>query len=73
MIFQREGETLNEAIKRQCAERGHDFYRSHRCWNCNIPFSEVEKLIIVSPRKPQPERESFSEVDYTFAEGRHFQ
>lgn len=43
MIIQREGETLHKAIKRTCAERGHDFsHGSHRCWNCNIPYNKLD-------------------------------
>lgn len=67
MIFVREGETVHAAAKRQCAERGHDFYRSHRCWNCNMPISELNKVIIVSPRR---EPESFDN-DYRFNTGSH--
>lgn len=61
MLFVKTGETTQQAAKRQCAERGHDFYRSHRCWNCNIPFNEVDKP-----------KESFDN-DYRFIEGRHVQ
>lgn len=59
MISRHKGETLSQAIKRTCAERGHDFYRSHRCWNCNIPYHEVH-----------PEPESFNN-DSPFTGGMH--
>lgn len=59
MLFVKKGETTQQAAKRQCAERGHDFYKSHRCWNCNIPYHEV-----------YPEKESFSN-DAPFTGGMH--
>lgn len=55
MIIQREGETLHSAIKRTCAERGHDFsHGSHRCWNCNILYNKLDDGLSDEYDEPLP-------------------